>query len=295
MKLVGVLLGFLILLPVQADELKLHIMKSPVGVNWKSPWSLTMSVLKNQIVPVGGKRRFSISHVVVEIKCDSLGKHIYRGMTSATSTEERDLVFKKKYGLGTMFHTYEGMLEKENDIIPALLPYEGNKRRAELSIKVNAEACARMLQYADEYEELGYGKMYSGLQADPLKREGSGCSAFAVSFMRVAGLMDPFTESWKQVIDIPYRFIGGPMTGNKVNIITLITKPFARWTKGEPSYHLEAWDPELMHKWVKKTYQEVSEGTYQGNWPASISREKQTYKVELDMENRETPQGDFWI
>lgn len=295
MRVVGLALAFLFTFPAAADELKLHIMKSPVGVNWSSPWALTMSVLKNQIAPVGGKRKFSISHVIVEVKCNSVGKHIYRGMTSATTTEERDLVFNQKYGLGTMFHTYAGLLEKEEDIFKGYEPYAGNKRRSELAIKVSPEACERMLQYAQEYEDLGYGKMYSGLQADPLKREGAGCSAFAMSFMRVAGLMDNFTEEWKQKIHIPLRFIGGPMTGKKVNIITLLTKPFATWNKNEPHYYLEAWDPELMHKWVRKTYFEVINNEYEGSWPANVSREKNTLKVELNMENRETPEGEFWI
>lgn len=295
MRLVGLAFALLLSLPAAADELKLHIMKSPVGVNWSSPWNLTMSVLKNQIAPVGGKRKFSISHVIVEVKCDSNGKHIYRGMTSATTTEERDLVFKQKYGLGTMFHTYAGTLEKEQEIFNGYEPYIGNKRRAELAFKVSPEACERMLNYAQEYEDLGYGKMYSGLQADPLKREGAGCSAFAMSFMRVAGLMDSFTEDWKQKIHIPLRFIGGPMTGNKVNIITLLTKPFADWNKNEPHYYLEAWDPELMHKWVKKTYFEILNNEYKGKWPGEISREKNSYKVKLDMINRKTPTGDFWI
>lgn len=294
MKLLGLLL-LLFSVHVQADELKFHLMRSPVGVSWATPWKLTMSILKNQIAPVGKKRAYSISHVFVEVKCDSTGKHILRGMTSEGSTEERDLVFKQKYGFGTMFHTYKGMLEKEEQVLTGLAPYAGHKRRAELAIKVSPETCERLVDYAEEYEELGYGKMYSGLQADPLKREGSGCSAFAVSFMRVGGLMDDFTNEWKEVIDIPRRFIGGPMTGNKVNIITLISKPFARWNNKEAHVHLEAWNPEAMHAWVGKTYHAVREGSFEGQWPASISRDRKTLKVELDMSHRETPMGPFWL
>lgn len=295
MKLLGLLL-LLLSTQLHADELKLHLMRSPLGVNWSTPWKLTVSILKNQIAPVGKKRPYSISHVFVELKCDSQGKHIMRGMTSATTTEERDLVFKQKYGLGTMFHSYKGTLEKEDSIIPNLAPYEGHKRRAELSIKVSPEACARMLAYAEEYETLGYGNMYSGLQADPLKREGSGCSAFAVSFMRVAGLMDDsITKSWKEVLDIPTRLIGGPMTGNKVNILYLLTHPGARWNTKEKHVHLEAWNPEAMHTWVGKTYHEIHGGQYNGQWPANISRQGNSLKVELDMSDRKTPQGPFWL
>lgn len=294
MKMLGLCL-LLLTFQAKADELKFHLMRSPLGVSWATPWKLTMSILKNQIAPVGKKRAYSISHVFVEVKCDSTGKHIMRGMTSATNTEERELVFKKKYGLGTMFHGYKGALEKDDVVVQSLAPYAGHKRRAELAIKVSPETCERLVNYAQEYEDLGYGNFYSGLQADPLKREGAGCSAFAVSFMRVGGLMDTFTEEWKEVIDVPKRLIGGPLTGNRVDIITLITKPFARWSSKEPHIHLEAWNPEAMHSWVGRTYYEVRSGKYESLWPANIAREKNTLKVELDMSLRETPQGPFWL
>lgn len=294
MKILG-LLALLLSTTLHADELKLHFMHSPLGINWKTPWNLTVSTLKNQMAPVGKKRAYSISHVFVEVKCESQGKHIYRGMTSAPGTEDRDLVFKHKYGLGTMFHSYKGVLEKDESIIKDLAPYEGHKRHAELVIKVSPAACARMLSYAEEYEALGYGHMYSGLQADPLKREGSGCSAFGVSFMRVAGLMDNFTDQWKEIINIPTRFIGGPMTGNKVNILYLLTHPGAKWTDKEKHVRLEAWNPERMHSWVKKMYNEVRNGQYEGKWPANVSRKGNTLTLELDMSKRSVPTGPFWI
>jgi len=294
MKLVGLLLLF-ISISSQADELKLHLMRSPLGINWSTPWKLLTSTLKNQIAPVGDKRAYSISHVFVEVQCESIGKHIYRGMTSVGNTEERELVFKKKHGFGTMFHFFKGKLEKDQEVLTSLEPYNGHYRRAELAIKVSPKTCERLLDYAQEYEDLGYGSMYSGLQADPLKREGAGCSAFAVSFLRVGGLMDNFTEEWKQIIDVPKRFIGGPITGKKVGITKILAHPLARWNDREPHVHLEAWDPELIHSWVGKIYNQVDQGSYQGKWPANISRVKYTLKVELDMSERETPIGDFWL
>lgn len=294
MKLVG-LIALLMTSSAYANELTLHFMRSPLGINWNTPWTLSMSTVKNQLVPFSKKRAYSISHVFVEVNCASNGRHIKRGMTSATTTEERDLVFKQHYGLGTMFHFFKGNLEKEEQIERDLAPYDGSKRKATLNIKVSAKTCERMLAYADEYEEKGYGKMYSGLQADPLKGEGSGCSAFGVSFMRVGGLMDDFTQEWKTIIDVPNRFIGGPMTGNKVKLGYILSHPGAKWSNKEPHFHLEAWNPEKMHAWVKKTYAEVRNGTYEGKWPVEVSRYKNTREVTLDMESRETPEGSFWI
>lgn len=278
-----------------ADSITLHLMRSPLGINWSSPWTMTMSTLKNAVAPTGKKRAYSISHVFVEVKCDSTGDHIYRGMTSAGSSEERELLFKKGYGLGLMFHTYKGKLEKGEQIPKDLAPYLGHKRRAGITIKTSPETCQRMLQYAQEYEAKGYGSMYSGLQADPLKGEGAGCSAFGVSFLRIGGLMGNFTQEWKDVIDVPKRFVGGPLTGKHVKITKLLSRPFARWSSKTPHIHLEAWNPERMHTWVKKTYLQVRAGEYRGEYPVDIDRVGKSYFVELDMSDRPTPQGSFWI
>lgn len=294
MKLLGLLL-ILLAYPLHADEIRLHILRSPYGIDWRSPWALTKSALKNQAAPVGRKRAFSISHIFVELKCDSTGAHIMRGMTSASNREERDLLLRKHYGLGVMLHVYQGKLEKEDTIRKDLAPYKGHYRKAELAIKVSPESCNRMVSYAHEYESLGYGSMYSGFQADPLKREGAGCSAFAVSFLRVGGLMETFTREWLQKIDIPKKVIGGPITGKRVKLVTLLANPFVRWNNKVPHIHIDAWDPEKMHTWVKRLYYKVQNGDYDGKWPAEISREKNTLKVKLNMEARDTPRGGFWL
>lgn len=283
---------------VKADELKLHLLRSPVGINWKSPWNLSVSTLKNNIIPFKNKRAFAISHVFVEVKCDSTGEHIYRGMTSAPAepgNSEVDMLFKKGYGLGMMFHTYPGLYEKNEVVTRDLAPYLGSKRYSSLTIKVNPAACQRMMDYAHDFEARGFGKKYAGLQGDPLKGDGSGCSAFGVSFMRVAGLMDSFTKEWQQIIDVPTRFVGGEITGKKVKLTYILKSIRARWNNKEPHIHLEAWDPELMHAWVKRTYQQVKWGEYQGQWPAEISKHRKSYHLTLDMSDRATPTGSFWL
>jgi len=286
----------LFVIPVaSADELSLHLFRSPLGINWKTPWSLATSTLLNQVAPVGDKRAFSISHVFVEVKCDSTGEHIYRGMTSVTTTEERDLLFRQKYGLGIMFHTYKGLYEKDQAILDDMAPYEGSKRKAILTYKISASTCERLIRYAHEYEQLGYGNMYSGLQADPLKREGAGCSAFAVSFLRVGGLMSGFEQEWQQTLAVPKRLVGGPLTGSEVRLSRIIARPGIRWNKSEPHIPLVAWDPELMHQWVQKMYWETLSSEVVSEDTPQLERVGDTLQVIFDLSDRETPNGDFWI
>ena len=87
---------------IASDQVSLIFINSPKGINWKTPWSLSVSTINNSLLKFKNKRVFGISHVFINVKCDSLGKNEYFGMTSATDTEERELLFKKKYGLGIM-------------------------------------------------------------------------------------------------------------------------------------------------------------------------------------------------
>jgi hypothetical protein len=278
-----------------SDSISLHLFRSPLGINWSSPWSMTFSTLRNSVADTHGMRAYAISHVFAEIKCDSTGEHIYRGQTSTDDSNERELIFKQKYGMGVMFHTYKGKFEKDETILRDMAPYEGSERRGTFTALISPKTCQRMLTYVKEYEEKGYGNLYSGLQADPLKGEGAGCSAFAMSFLRVGGLVESFTSEWKNIIDVPKRFIGGPLTGNKVNILKILTRPAAKWSNQEPHIHLEAWNPERMLEWVQKTHDLIYRGGILKDYSITIDSVGNSKQVTVDLSERVTPTGPIWL
>ncbi|MBA2403210.1 MAG: hypothetical protein H0V66_00440 [Bdellovibrionales bacterium] len=143
--------------------------------------------------------------------------------------------------------------------------------------------------------ERGYGLLYSGLQADPLKGEGAGCSAFAVSFLRVGGLMEAFTKEWQNIIDVPSRFVGGPLTGNKVSIFKLLSRPGAKWSAKENHIHLEAWNPEKMLDWVNQTHASVSSGEVMEGYGVTLDSVGDSNHVTIDLSERATPAGPIWL
>ena len=292
-KIVGLLL-VLFSFQSAADSVSFHLFRSPLGIDWSSPWKMTVSTLKNSLANTHGKRAFSISHVFVELNCDSIGKHIYRGQTSLDDSE-RELIFKEKYGMGVMFHTYVGKFEKDNSIINDMAPYEGSKRRGTFTANISPTSCQRMINYVTEYEERGYGNLYSGLQADPLKGQGAGCSAFAVSFLRVGGLAEPFLREWQNIIDVPKRFVGGPLTGNKVNIFKILSLPSVQWSNQEPHIHLEAWNPEKMVDWVEATHDTVVSGGELDGYEVTADSVGESKSVTIDLTDRPTPSGSFWL
>lgn len=280
---------------VSADSITLHLMRSPLGINWKSPFSMTISALRNSLADTQGRRAFGISHVFVEVSCDSTGEKIYRGQTSSDDSNERELIFKESFGLGVMFHTYKGKYEKDSAILKDLISYEGSERRGAFKALISPTTCQRMLRYAEEYESLGFGNIYSGLQADPLKGEGAGCSAFGISFLRIGGILEPFMKDWQNIIDVPKRLIGGPLTGKKVHILKILTQPHAKWSSQDEHIHLEAWNPERMLSWVERTYSDHIRGEYQGSYDIDVDILGDSKSVVVDLSHRLTPSGPFWI
>lgn len=277
-----------------ADNLTLTFARSPLGINWSTPHGLALSTVKNSLYPTK-IRAFAISHVFVSLKCDSLGYERHTGMTSATSTEERELLFKKAYGFGVMFHTYQGELESTATVLKDLADHTGSKRIAKLSLEINEATCARLKQYLEEYEARGFGSMYSGLQARPRKGEGSGCAAFGMSFLELAGLLSPeWNEAFMRKLHVPKRLVGGPLTGQRVPFLKVISNIFATWNPNREHIYLEAYDPESMYRWVRQTHQEVRLGTkaHDVNW--QISNVGKTRILSADMTHVPTPTDPIW-
>lgn len=273
---------------VSADELTLSFIRSPLGINWANPNTMAVSTIKNSLVPMS-KRAFSISHVFVDLKCDSIGYQRKAGMTSTTD-EDRDLIMKKGYGFGVIFHTYPGKLENDSEIQKDLKSYEGSRRVAQLNLKINPLTCVRLKNYLEEYEAYGFGSMYSGLQARPRKGEGAGCSAFAVSFLEIAGLMqEEWKEEWMNTIHVPTRLIGGPLTGRFVNVSKIALNPFLTWNSRKPHIYLEAWNPEKMWKWTRDTWAKKSKFS---GWKKS--RIGKTRIISKDMSFYPIPDDPIW-
>jgi hypothetical protein len=167
---------------------------------------------------------------------------------------------RERYGYGILFHNFAGRLYSAEEISA------DNKSRFEsgaisfMRWTISATTCSRIAQYFAEYVERGYDKSY-GLPNQPRSGEGAGCSAFGMSFLEVAGLMDDvYQTSWQKFLRIPERYVGGPLTGQRVRLMPLLLS-FRRtsWAEpGEAHFPLLFWDPETMHYWVKNVWNQVT-------------------------------------
>jgi hypothetical protein len=226
-----------------SHELTLYFIPSPFGLSWASPKSITTTTILNHIT---FKNR-NIGHVIVEIKTND--EHILTGMTGDVS-ESKKLLFWEGIGLGMLFYNYHGRLEKKEELLKEL-PIQANQKRLNfINFKISAETSKRLIQYLNEYKQRRCEVRY-GLPNKPLLAEGGGCSAFAVSFLEVAGLLfEEFKTSWSYQIKVPEVLIGSPISQKKINFLKIFLRH--EWAyENESHRNIFFWDPDTIYHWVQ--------------------------------------------
>jgi hypothetical protein len=240
--------------------LTLYFFSSPSTYNWSTPKSLTRSVVKNSLVYTKYKMRHMLSHVSVKLKCNQstkIERNYLTGMTTSDYDYERDLLLKEKIGLGLMFSPIPGRLQTKNEVKSAINERIGNKELRWLKYQIKDSTCERLSTYLDKYIDLEIGNIY-GLPFDPRKKEGAGCSAFAISFLDLAGIMsDEFKLNWSRRLFVPKILNAYSGTISEISLWKLLFSPVARnWGSkaNDNSTEIFFWDPNLMFDWVKRTW-----------------------------------------
>jgi len=273
-----------------ANELTIFNYQSG-GIKWNSPQKLSWTVITSSFAahPIG--------HSAVRVKCESSGQEYYGGMKMKSLGEALKLLFIKKQGLNLMFHSFEGSLETKKEI----LKYNKVGRRTGkmnfITFLLNADNCERLIEYAKAYEiEHSRNNLYYGLPNDPLKIEGAGCSAFSVSFMKVAGLLsDDYINQWAQTKFVSNKMIGDQQNKNKVPFYRLLfgTKKFnvRKWDSSieENKREIFFWDPDLMFLWTKNAFT-----NFEAPQLVKTVREKKARGLILDYRHIEVSTGPFF-
>lgn len=181
-------------------------------------------------------------------------KTILTGMTQADVREGQREVLSSAYGFGILFHNFRGKLETEADLAPELEARSWKKGKLSyLRIQLNENTHSRLEHYAREFGELGYDAFY-GMNNRPRFGEGSGCSAFAVSFLEIAGLFTKNLESfWLRNFLVPDALIGGPGIGKGRRVFFPGLIRAGKWANVAETHEVGSlFDPDLMHQWVEK-------------------------------------------
>lgn len=291
-----ILLGFLLPATAFSDQITLHFIKAPTPTRWDSPRALTLSALRNQIAKVPGGARHSIGHVFVELQCGST--RTFSGVTSTGNSEERRAIFLEGYGMGVVFKNYNGKFDSQTFIENDLAALFETGRSNFVRFEINPATCLRLTHYLSEYERLGYHKVYAGLNARPLLRQSAGCSAYGMSFLELAGLQHPeFDQNWRTYRIVPRKWVGGPLTGKRVNILRILTATPSRWDPdlSQNGFAVDFWDPEKMHLWTELAARDLMTGAHREfPWPARLLRIKKSAGVLFDARTVPTPMGPFF-
>ncbi len=276
---------------VAADSLTLFSFSSPKGVDWGSPKALIMSNLKNYLA---FKKNRSIGHVAIELNCATSVYGPERTILAGTrdiDDANAGYLIKEKLGFGILFENFHGQFEEVDFLRSDIDSKLKNGRINFITYLVSTSTCQRLQQYYDEYESNGYNLWY-GLPNRPRYGEGAGCSAFGVSFLELAGFLNQeHYDNWSYSINIPLKYIGGDLTGNKVGLLKLLfINKKTRWANAdEPHKKIFLWDPDSMFRWTEsKVKNRTEDSDYQ------VVRMENTSGLLYDKREVATPTESIW-
>lgn len=235
------------------SRLSIHIFSSPHGVDWKSPKNLFISNLKNLF---SSKNR-NMGHMAAEIQVvEKDGTTSYYEFTGMTDTKKKifDKLFIQKVGLGMLFCSFPGRLERTNDLITEMSAKRKSGRVQTVTFLLSEENAKNLERYLKEYREYAVDKVYGGFNYRPRYKEGAGCVYFVESLVEIAGLSkEPIFNNWEKKIQLPSSLVGGKYGGKKVGLAKMfMSKDFYLWPKeSDPKFLIRFWDPDTIFKSIQ--------------------------------------------
>lgn len=259
----------------------LYFKPSPKGYDWSSPSAVLKSAVKNKL---SFDSRF-MGHVFVELRCGD--QYELTGMSGKSLDPVTQLLVNQR-GLGILYHSFEGELEKTTDLKEELSGLLSEGKVTYTKFLLNDGQCKRATEYLSEYREKNVGRYY-GLANRPRYGEGAGCSAFGVSFLEVTGVLDQeMKENWSQSIYIPLELAGPPVTDEGVSLFKILTSGDKWATDKEKHKLLTFWNPDKMNDWVKKKFEE-KQAYY------SVENNQKAQGVVFDKTTLPAPMGPIWL
>jgi hypothetical protein len=255
-----------------SQSITFFVIRPPANLNWNNPssiaWSAVRASLNSSFHPIG--------HITANVECVTpQGEDVsfWTGMTSSTNNPtDMELLREKKLGFGIFYYDFKGHLETKEEIIEDL-----EKARHEigrffsLRFLINPEHCLRMRDYYQQFQNKGVDAFY-GLNHRPRYKEGAGCTAYAMSFLDVAGVFSQSLQNaWGKTILIPEELIGSE--SKPVPMLDLLYSTHAsRWAQEDEDHRrLAFFDTQFMAEWATQ-FKGAS------RLPAGISHDQAAYE-----------------
>lgn len=263
------------------NHLTLYFIPSPKGMDWSSPANLGWSSLKNKI----SFQPHFMRHVFVEFQC---GQDRQVTCMIGKNFDYLNQVLVRGTGLGIFFHSFEGTLEKKDEVEAELAGYFKNGGLNFSRYPLNDGQCALISEYLKVYREKDVGRYY-GLANRPRYAEGAGCSAFGASLLDVLGILDQdVKDSSSHSVNIPLEYAGPPLRDESVNLLKLMMNA-GRWaTALEPHKPIFFWDPDKMYKWADEKIAKKN-----GNF--KVITKENVKGVDFDKSHLPAPGEPIWL
>jgi hypothetical protein len=284
----------------QQHQLTIYVIPSSYKYDWTSPHTLHISTIKNYIKSMFSTKSYLLGHAFLELRTPLLDEPLLTGMRAVSRDEQKQYVFKDDYGLAILGTHLNGRLDHTADLENSLEKYSKKGRIAFIRFDISEAAVNRLLEYYQEFQmrldSIGMpGPCYGGVFWPRYYGEGSGCSAFVVSFMDVAGLMQDEFDEWDIDINIPMDLIGGPFNDNR-EVTMKDIKKCREWSDGEGSagkdyepFHI--YDPTIMYEWVQQHYDQPE---IIGDMLMSPMKMNKSKGIEIDAKDMPVPQDAFF-
>ena len=261
---------------VDDNQLIIYSVNPPKPIDWSTPGKALQSIVKNafksegyyeNILDYNGEwatkwypiKSHFIGHMFIELNCRGYDS-LLTGMTSKGDEEIRGLFLDGKSFTQIISPTkgfFNSYSELKNEI-DARKSKVGNLNF--LGINLTQNSCESLLSYLAEFKACGIVNRYGGLNANPLKAEGAGCSAFALSFLQKLKIIkdishissNDFGKQFIREIIIPKNMLKTKLQNPKIGAWGLLKGKNIQWGSNEiDGLAIKFFDPELFSKWVQ--------------------------------------------
>ncbi|MDD4993207.1 MAG: hypothetical protein PHR83_13355 [Paludibacter sp.] len=246
----------------EQNEITIYVIPSLSPIDWSNPSILFRSTEVCYLNAITRKNYYIIGHTIVRITSPMLASPYYIAMSGKKIMEKPELLLIKKIGLGALGATIQGHIESEKDIKKGLETYSKRNMVAYMKFRISNQAVRRVIEFVSGYQAKtmnGYAAcdLYNGATWPRNENEGSGCSAFGMSVLDVAGVLPAESGQWCLSVKIPMNLIGGECNNNKkIKIGTILrTKSWYEGTgqEGVDFVTYRTYDPALIFNWIRKT------------------------------------------
>jgi len=259
-----------------SNQLIIYSVNPPTPIDWSTPGKAFKSIFRNSFIKEGYEvedrdnegnaitrkqniKTHFIGHMFMKISCKGFPE-ILTGMTSPGKEEISGLMIDGK-SFQQILSPTKGHFNSSNELneeIEIRKAKVGNLNY--MGINLTDSSCQELLGYFTEFHACGVSSKYGGLNSNPHKGEGAGCSAFAISFLQRLGIVKPIDElssqdfgnQFMREINIPKIMLVNNGKDPEIGAWGLLKGNKISWANDEINGRkVKFFDPELFSDWVK--------------------------------------------